>query len=121
MKTKSRARLLRVHIGENDRYQGRPLHEEILARCRDLDVLHACVYRGVEGYGASSMVHRPGLFGRTQDAPIVVTIVVTEEQAERLGPVLAAIVGEGLIASSMADVIAYGGDSLPDEPGVGPC
>ncbi|MGH9416794.1 MAG: DUF190 domain-containing protein [Terriglobales bacterium] len=107
MKTEDKGRLLRIHIGEKDRYQGRPLHEEILARCRGVDVATACVYRGVEGYGASSMVHRAGLFGRSSDAPIVVTIIATIEQAARLGPALAEIVDEGLIAIADVEVMRY--------------
>jgi PII-like signaling protein len=103
--TSSRGFILRLHIGERDRFQGRPLHAEILDRCRAEGVEQVCVYRGIEGYGASTRVHRPGLFGRSQDAPIVVTLLADAEQRARLEQALAQIVDEGLVAVSEAEIL----------------
>ncbi|MGH9394030.1 MAG: DUF190 domain-containing protein [Terriglobales bacterium] len=101
--------LLRLHIGEDDRRGGRPLYELVLELCRQAEVAQASVYRGIEGYGASSIIHRPHLFGRSQDAPITVTIVATPEQAVALEPQLAALVAEGLVATSRAEMIRLEG------------
>jgi PII-like signaling protein len=94
--------LLRIHIGEDDHYAGRPLHAEIVDRCRAAGVELAVVYRGIEGFGASTRIHRRGFWGRSQDAPIVVTILATAAQAATLQPQLSEIVDEGLIATSAA-------------------
>ncbi len=101
-------RFLRIHIGENDRYAGRPLHAEIVDRCRAAGVELAVVYRGIEGYGASTRIHRRGFWGRSQDAPIVVTILASAAQAAVLQPQLDEIVDEGLIASSAAEARIFG-------------
>ncbi|MGH9487026.1 MAG: DUF190 domain-containing protein [Terriglobales bacterium] len=105
--TRTAGRLLRVHMGENDRYRGRPLHEEVVARCRAAGADMAVVYRGVEGYGASTLVRRRGLFGRSSDAPIVVTILAVEEAMQALEPALDEIVDEGLIAASTIEIIRF--------------
>lgn len=105
MKLEGRAKLLRIHFGENDTWQGKPLYEAIVHRCRELDIAGATVYRGVEGYGANSRIRHSHLLSR--DGPIVVTIVDTEEKIKSLLPVLDQMVGEGLIAMSDVEIIRY--------------
>ncbi len=104
MKAVPQARLMRIHCGEDDRWEGRPLHEAILEACRREEIERAVVYRGVEGYGASSLVHRPHWL-RSSDLPIVITIVDRREKLERLLPAIEAMMGDGLIAIS--EVEAY--------------
>ena len=58
MKLEGKAKMLRIHFGEDDQWQGRPLYEAIVERCRKLDIAGATVYRGIEGYGASTMIRR---------------------------------------------------------------
>jgi len=101
-------RLMRIHIGADDRFQGRTLYMEILDRCRQANIEMVTVYRGIAGYGASTRIHRPGLLGRSKDAPIVVTVLDTVEKIQGLLPMLNDIVDEGLIAISKAEVIRYG-------------
>ena len=100
--------LIRIHLGENDRYQGRPLYAEILQRCLRAEIGLAVVYRGFEGFGASTRVHRPGMFGRSTDAPIVVTAIDTQAKIQALLPALDEIVDEGLIAISTVEVKRFG-------------
>lgn len=102
------AQLVRIHLGENDHWDDRPLYEVILERCRAAGIAGATVYRGIEGYGASSLIHRPHLFGRSSDAPIVVTIVDTEEKVQAFLPMLDELVDEGLIAISNVDMLHFG-------------
>lgn len=107
MKEQFEARMLRIYFGESDRWQGKPLHEAILARCAELGIENAIVYRGVEGYGSSTRIHRVSPWRLSRDAPMMVTVLDTEAQIAQLIPSLDAMVGEGLIASSKVDVIRY--------------
>ena len=98
MQTSHPAKLLRLHFSENDKYQGKPLYEAVVQKCRDLSIAGATVFRGLEGYGESAEIHRHHLVMR--DQPIVVTIIDSEENIRRLVPVLEEMVDTGLIAIS---------------------
>jgi len=107
MKLEGRAKLLRIHFGEDDKWQGKPLYEAIVARCREMDIAGATVYRGIEGYGASTLIRHEHLLSFSKDAPIVVTIIDSDENIQKLLPMLDEMVGEGLIAMSNVEVIKY--------------
>lgn len=107
MKLQGKAKMLRVHFGENDKWHGRPLFEAIVERCREMDIAGATVFRGIEGYGASTLIHRYRLFRQEADLPIMVSIVDTEEKIKMLFPTLDQMVNEGLIAISDVEVIRY--------------
>ena len=107
MKLEGKAKMLRIHFGEDDRWQGRPLYQAIVECCRKLDIAGATVYRGIEGYGASTMIRRSHLLRFSSDAPILVQIIDTEENIQRLIPALDEMVAEGLIAMSDVEVIKY--------------
>jgi uncharacterized protein len=106
------AKMVRVHFGEDDRWQGKPLYEAIVEEARRQDLAGATAYRGIEGYGASTRIHRQHLF-TSSDLPIMVTIIDTAEKIERFLPQLEEMVTEGLIAISDVDVIRY---AHRDEP-----
>ena len=105
MKEEFQARMLRIHFSEGDKWKGKPLHEAIVAKCLELGMAGAIVYRGIEGYGASARIHHARVLSR--DAPIMLSIIDTEEQIRRLIPHLDAMVEEGLIATSLVQVIRY--------------
>ena len=107
MKLEGKAKMLRIHFGEDDKWQGRPLYEAIVERCRKLDIAGATVYRGIEGYGASTMIRKSHLLRFSSDAPILVQIIDTEENILRLIPALDEMVAEALIAMSDVEVIKY--------------
>jgi PII-like signaling protein len=107
MKEQFQARMLRVHFGESDKWNGKPLHEAIVAKCQELGIAAAIVYKGIEGYGGSTRIHRSSLWKFSRDAPIMLTIIDTEEQIAGLLPHLDKMVDEGLIAMSTVDVIRY--------------
>ena len=92
------AKLLWLHFSESDKHQGKPLYEAIVQKCRDLSIAGATVFRGVEGYGESAEIHRHHLVAH--DQPIVVTIIDSEENIQRLLPVIEEMVDTGLIAIS---------------------
>ncbi len=77
-------KLVRIFIGEGDRWHGRPLYEAIVYAAREMGVAGATVLRGIEGYGADSVVHSARILRLSQDLPIVVEIVDREEMVEAL-------------------------------------
>jgi PII-like signaling protein len=107
MKLEGNAKLVRIHFGEDDKFNGKPLFEAIVHKCQELDMAGATVYRGFEGYGASTRIHRGHGFHFSSDAPIVVTIIDSEEKIRQLIPHLDAMLNEGLIAVSDVEVIRY--------------
>lgn len=110
MKEQFPARMLRVHFGEDDRWQGKPLHEAILARCKELGIAEAVVFRGIEGYGSGSRIRHANRWTLSSDAPIQMSIIDTEEQIGKLIPYLDTMVEEGLVATSSVEVIRYSRD-----------
>jgi uncharacterized protein len=84
MRTVEKAKLLRLHFGENDRYKGKPLYDAIVNRCEELKNARATVFRGLEGYGETAEIHRRHI--TRKDQQIVVTIVDTPENLARLIP-----------------------------------
>lgn len=107
MKEEFQARMLRIHFGEDDKWDGKPLHEAIFAKCKELGIAGATVYRGIEGYGTSTRIHYASRWTLSKDAPIMVSIIDTEDQIRKLIPHLDAMVQEGLMATSRVDVIRY--------------
>lgn len=106
MKLEGKAKMLRIHFGEDDKWQNHPLYEAIVIKCRELDIAGASVFRGIEGYGASTLIHKAHLL-RSSDRPIMVSVIDTEEKIRSLIPALDEMVDEGLIALSDVEVIRY--------------
>ena len=96
-------RILRIHISQSDRYQGKPLFEAIIAKCRELKIAGATVFQGLEGYGESAELHRAHLVGN--DQPIVIAIVDTAENLDRLVPAVEEMLDTGMLASSDVEMI----------------
>jgi hypothetical protein len=97
------AEILRIHISESDRYQGKPLYEAIVARCRDLKIAGVTVFRGLEGFGETAEMHKAHLVH--SDRPIVITVVDTADNIRRLNPVIAEMMDTGLMATSAVQMI----------------
>jgi PII-like signaling protein len=107
MKLEGKAKMMRIHFGEDDRYGGKPLYQAIVEKCRELGLAGATVLRGIEGYGASTLVRRPHLFSFSSDAPVLVSVIDSEEKIRELLPHIERMVDEGLIAISDVEVIKY--------------
>jgi PII-like signaling protein len=101
MRTVKKAKLLRLHFSESTHYNGKPLYEAIVNRCKELKIAGATVFRGLEGYGETAEIHRHHLIRK--DQPIVVTIVDTPENLERLIPEVEEMMDTGMIATSDVD------------------
>jgi PII-like signaling protein len=110
MKLQGKAKMLRIHVGEDDMWQDRPLYQAIVEKCRELDIAGATVYRALEGYGASTHVRKAHRLRLSSDLPVMISIVDTEDNLRRLLPSLDQMVSEGLIAVSDVEVIKYAHD-----------
>ncbi len=97
------AQLLRLNCTERDRYQGKPLHEAVVEKCRELKIAGATVFRGFEGYGETAEIHRSHVL--QHDLPILIQIVDTAENIQRLVPVLEEMIDKGLISISDVNVL----------------
>ncbi|HEY5704072.1 MAG TPA: DUF190 domain-containing protein [Terrimicrobiaceae bacterium] len=102
------ALLLRIFIGESDRYRHRPLYEAIVLKARELHMAGATVLRGPMGYGASSRIHTAKIIQLSADLPFVVEIVDTEEKINGFLPFLDEMMNGGLVTLEKAKVIFYG-------------
>ncbi len=107
MKLEGEAKMLRIYFGENDKWKDKPLYLAIVEKSRELDIAGATVFRGIEGYGASTLIHRSHLLSFSSDAPIMVSVIDSEENIQKLLPFLDEMVDEGLIAMSEVEVIKY--------------
>src|SRR5205814_9514667 len=99
--------LLRVFIGESDKFQHKPLYEAIVQKVRELGLAGATVLRGSEGFGAHSVVHKAGLLEMSADLPIVIEIVDAHEKIQSLLPHLDSMVTEGMITMENVRILSY--------------
>ncbi len=101
------ALLLRIFIGESDHYHGKPLYEQIVLKARELNLAGATVLKGVMGFGADSRIHTAKLLELSVDLPMVIEIVDTEENINKLIPFVDETVTEGLVTLEKMRVIKY--------------
>lgn len=99
--------LLRVFIGESDRYENKPLYEAIVQKVRELSLAGATVLRGSYGFGANSVVHKSSLLEMSTDLPIVIEIVDSQDNVKRLLPHLETMVTEGMITMEYVMIALY--------------
>lgn len=99
--------LMRIHIGESDKWHGQSLHEAIVEALRKEGLSGATVLRGVGGYGGTSVYHTDKLLRLSQDLPIVVEVVESLENIEKILPRLDEMIGGGLITLEKVRVILY--------------
>jgi uncharacterized protein len=99
--------LMRIHIGESDKRHGKPLHEVIVAMLRKEGFSGATVLRGVGGFGGSSIYHTDKLLRLSQDLPMVVEVIETQERIDQILPRLDDLVDGGLITLEKVRVILY--------------
>jgi PII-like signaling protein len=107
MSLPTEGKLLRVFVGEGDRWQGRPLYEAIVLEARKRGLAGATVIKGFMGFGAHSRIHTAKLLELSQDLPIVVEIVDAPDRIEAFMPALEQMVGDGLITLERAEVLLY--------------
>jgi PII-like signaling protein len=115
MKLSGPSRRLSIFIGETDQYHHTPLYHEIVARAKEAGLAGASVFRGIEGYGATSRIHTTRILSLSEDLPLVVIIVDTAEKIEAFLPQLDELIAEGLVIIDDVEVIKYVGRA-PEAP-----
>ena len=100
--------LLGIFLGENDRHEHTPLYEAIVLKAREMGLAGATVLRGPMGFGKSSHLHTAKILRLSEDLPIVIEIVDSEEKIQSFLPVLDGMMGSGLITMEKVKVLQYG-------------
>ena len=112
MRLEGDAQLLRIFVGESDKWQGKPVYEAIVLKARELHLAGATVLRGPMGFGRNSRVHTVKVLRLSEDLPVVIEIVDTPDKIETLLPHVEQMVTEGLVTLEKVHVIKYvSGDS----------
>jgi uncharacterized protein len=101
--------LLRIFIGESDKWEGVPLYEAIILKAHELNIAGATMLRGMMGYGAASRIHTAKILRLSEDLPVVVEIVDSAEKIAALLPFIDEMVEEGLVTLEDIRVIQYRG------------
>jgi PII-like signaling protein len=101
------ALLVRIFIGESDRYEHRPLYEAIVLKAREARLAGATVLRGPMGFGAASRIHTTKILRLSMDLPIVIEMVDSEEKIRGFLPILETMIGGGLVTLEKVQVIQY--------------
>src|SRR5262249_46876143 len=107
MKISEDGQLLRIFIGESDRWQGKPLYEAIILKARELGIAGATMLRGLMGFGAASRIHTAKILRLSEDLPVVVEIVDSADKIDLLLPMIDEMVQDGMVTLEKVRVIEY--------------
>lgn len=107
MRIEGEGQLLRIFVGESDRWEGIPLHEAIVRKTREMGLAGATVLRGMIGFGAHSRIHTTKILRLSEDLPIVIEIVDKPERIQAILPILDGMVKEGLITLEKVHIVTY--------------
>ena len=107
MKIPENGQLLRIFIGESDQWHGKPLYEGIILKAREAGLAGAPMLRGLMGYGANSRIHTAKLLRLSEDLPVIVEIVDSEEKITNFLPMIDEMVQEGLVTLEDIKIIQY--------------
>lgn len=103
----SEAQLLRIFVGEGDKYKGKPLYEAIVLLAREKGLAGATVVKGVMGFGGNSRIHTAKVLRLSEDLPLVIEIVDKPERIQSILPDIDAMIQEGLVTLEKVNIIAY--------------
>jgi PII-like signaling protein len=107
VKIEGPGKLLRIFIGESDRWHGRSLAEAIVLMLREEGLAGATVIRGIEGFGADSRIHSAHILRLSEDLPIMIEVIDQEERIRKVLPKLDEMVTEGLVCLADVDIVMY--------------
>ncbi|MDD3296939.1 MAG: DUF190 domain-containing protein [Candidatus Omnitrophica bacterium] len=113
MKLPQEGVLLRIFVGETDTYKGKLLYEQIVLKARELNLAGATVTRGVMGFGATSRMHTAKVLRLSEDLPVIIELVDSKENLDKLLPFLDAVVTEGLVTEEKVKVVKYRHNTSP--------
>ncbi len=108
--------LLRIFIGESDRWEHKPLYEAIVLKAREMHLAGATVLRGPMGFGKSSRLHTAKILRLSMDLPLVIEIVDSEEKIQSFLPMLDKMMGGGLLTLEKVKVVDYRAGAAPGQP-----
>src|ERR1041385_4932405 len=107
MRIEGTGKLVRIFVGESDRWHHEPLFEAIVRRAREAGRAGATVVRGIEGFGASSHLHTTRILRLAEDLPIVIEIVDQEDRVNAFLPIIDEMVGDGMVTIENVQIVAY--------------
>ena len=107
MKLEGSGLLVRIYLGESDRFRGKPLYQAIVERLRERGLAGATVLRGVEGFGAKQHLHTTRILSLSEDLPVLIEAVDTEDKVRAVLPEVDEMLGDGLITLERVEVITY--------------
>jgi PII-like signaling protein len=107
LKRQGKAKMMRIFIGEHDKWRGQPLHKALIESMRANDIAGVTIYQGILGYGANRRMHKDSALHLSHDRPIMLSAVDTEEKLQAYFPILDEMVQQGLVVLSDVDVIKY--------------
>jgi uncharacterized protein len=107
MKISEEGQLLRVFVGESDKWEGKPLYEALVLKAREMGLAGATMLRGLMGYGAASRVHTAKILRLSEDLPVIVEIVDGQEKIASFLPVIDEMIQEGLVTLERVQIILY--------------
>src|SRR5262245_59560730 len=107
MKISEEGQLLRVFVGESDKWEGKPLYEALVFKAREMGLAGATMLRGLMGYGAASRVHTAKILRLSEDLPVIVEIVDSSEKIASFLPIIDEMVQEGLVTLERVQIILY--------------
>ncbi|MDD4924561.1 MAG: DUF190 domain-containing protein [Dehalococcoidales bacterium] len=100
--------MVRIFIGESDKVDGKPLYQALVEKLRQEQISGATVLRGILGYGARSIIHTANILQLSHDLPVIVEVVDTQENIDRVLPHIESIIGDGMITMEKVRVLHYG-------------
>lgn len=106
---------MRIHFSEKDKYEGRPLSEQLLSLLRERQFAGATMFRGAMSFGANSTLHTDRIEVMSLDLPLVMECVETEDHIRQILPDLDRMIGGGLITLERANVVLYRSGSARDD------
>lgn len=107
MQTPEEGKLLRIFIGETDSYKGRVLYEQIVLKAKELHLAAVTVTRGIMGYGADNEIHTAKILRLSDDLPIIIEIIDSEENLVTILPLLDEMIGDGFVTMEKVKIIKY--------------
>jgi PII-like signaling protein len=107
LKREGKAKLMRIYVGENDKWSDKPLYKALIESMRANDIAGVTVYQGILGYGANRRIHKDSALHLSHDRPMMLSVVETEEKLQAYFPVLDQMVQQGLVVLSDVDIIKY--------------
>jgi PII-like signaling protein len=115
LRREGKAKLMRIFIGENDKWHDKPLHKALVESMRANDIAGVTVYQGILGYGANRRIHKEGALHLSHDRPMMLSVVDNEEKLRAFSPILDEMVQQGLVVLSDVDIIKYTHDFKEEE------